>query len=100
MVFWACFWLVCPETSILSLLQTIGVSIVLWGGEKANLPNIKFIIGGAIGILLFGLLAPLGLAAMETYTPTDPTMVIVWPLVAVFFVISIGLSYIWEAMKD
>jgi hypothetical protein len=72
----------------------------LWGGEKGNLPNIKFIIGGAIGILLFGLLAPLGLTAMEDYVPTDPTMVIVWPLVAVFFVIGVGLSYIWEAMGD
>ena len=37
---------------------------------------------------------------METYIPTDPTMVIVWPLVAVFFVIGVGLSYIWEAMGD
>ena len=69
------------------------------GGEKANLPSVKFIIGGAIGILLFGLLAPLGLAAMETYIPTDPTMVIIWPLVAVFFVLSVGLAYIWEAMQ-
>jgi hypothetical protein len=63
------------------------------------MPSVKFIIGGAIGILLFGLLAPLGLAAMETYVPTDPTMVIIWPLVAVFFVLSVGLAYIWEAMQ-
>jgi hypothetical protein len=64
------------------------------------MPSIRFIIGGAIGILLFGLLAPLGLAAMEDYVPTDPTMVIIWPLVAVFFVLAVGLSYIWEAIKD
>jgi preprotein translocase subunit SecG len=36
---------------------------------------------------------------METYIPTDPTMVIIWPLVAVFFVLSVGLAYIWEAMQ-
>jgi len=36
-VFWACFWFVCPETSILSLLQSIGLGIVLWGGEISKL---------------------------------------------------------------
>lgn len=64
------------------------------------MPDLKFIISGAIGILLFGLLAPLGLASMESYVPTDATMVIVWPLVSVFFVLSVGLAYIWSAMKD
>jgi len=62
--------------------------------------SLKFIIGGAIGILLFGILAPIGLEAMESYIPTDPTLAIIWPLTAVFFVLSVGIAYLWEAMKD
>ncbi len=62
--------------------------------------SVKFIVVGAVGILLFGILAPIGLAAMESDSPSDPTLALIWPLTAVFFVLSVGLAYLWESMKD
>jgi hypothetical protein len=62
--------------------------------------SVKFIVGGAIGLLLLGLLGPIGLDAMESYVPTDPTLAIIWPLTAVFFVLSIGLKYLFDALTD
>jgi fumarate reductase subunit D len=59
----------------------------------------KFIVAGAVGILLFGVLAPIGLTAMESYTPSDPTQAIIWPLVGTFFMLSVGVAYIYSAMK-
>jgi hypothetical protein len=60
--------------------------------------NLKYIVGGAIGILLIGLLAPIGLAAMESYVPTDATNAIIWPLVATFFLLGVGLKFLFEAL--
>ena len=48
----------------------------------------------AVGILLLGILLPNGLTAWEGYVPTDPTLLIVWPIVAVIIVISIGLKFL------
>jgi len=64
------------------------------------LVSVKFIVAGAIGLLLFGLLGPLGLDAMESYVPTDPTLAIIWPLTAVFMVLGVGLKYLFEALTD
>ena len=60
--------------------------------------SMKYIVGGAVGILLLGVLGPIGLDAMESYVPTDPTLAIIWPLTAVFFVLGVGLKYIFEAI--
>jgi hypothetical protein len=64
------------------------------------LVSVKFIVASAIGLLLFGLLAPLGLDSMESYVPTDPTLAIIWPLTAVFMVLGVGLKYLFEALSD
>jgi hypothetical protein len=51
----------------------------------------------AVGLLMVGLLFPLGLAAIETYVPTDPTTLIVWPLIGVGAVLAVFIGYIKEA---
>lgn len=58
----------------------------------------KYIVGGAVGILLLGVLGPIGLEAIEAYEPTDPTLAIIWPLTAVFFALGVGLKFIFEAI--
>lgn len=60
--------------------------------------SLKYVVAGAIGILLLGLLSPIGLRAMESYTPTDPTNAIIWPLVATFFLLGVGLKFLGEAV--
>ena len=55
------------------------------------------IIGMAVGLLLVGILYPIGLASIEDYVPTDPTLLIVWPLVGVFAVLGVAIFYIKSA---
>ena len=57
------------------------------------------VIGMAVGLLLVGILFPIGLAAIEDYVPTDPTMLIVWPLVGVFAILGVAIFYIKSATK-
>ena len=63
-----------------------------------KLVSLKYIVGGAVGILLVGLLMPIGLDSMESYIPTDPTLAIIWPLTAVFAVLGIGLKFLFDAL--
>lgn len=51
------------------------------------------IIGLAIGVLLLGILLPVGLEAWETYVPTDPTLLIIWPIGAVLIVLGIVMKF-------
>lgn len=32
----------------------------------------------AVGVLMLGILLPIGLSAWEAYTPTDATLVVIW----------------------
>lgn len=48
----------------------------------------------AVGILLLGVLVPVGLTAWEDYVPTDPTLLVVWPIAAVIIVIAIALKFL------
>lgn len=61
--------------------------------------SLKYVVAGAISILLIGLLAPIGLTAMESYVPTDATNAIIWPLVATFFLLGVGLKFLFEALE-
>lgn len=56
--------------------------------------SLNNIITMAIGLLLVGLLFPIGIAAIESYSPTDVTLIIVWPLLAVFAVLAVAITYI------
>jgi hypothetical protein len=60
--------------------------------------SLKYIVAGAVGVLLLGLLAPIGLTAMESYIPTNATNAIIWPLVATFFLLGVGLKFLFEAL--
>jgi fumarate reductase subunit D len=68
-------------------------------GETTKLVSLTTIIVGAVGILLLGILAPIGLKAMESYTPSDATQAIIWPLIGTFFMLGIGLAFILQALK-
>lgn len=51
------------------------------------------IVGLAIGVLLLGVLLPVGLKAWESYTPTDPTLLVIWPIGAVLIVLGIVMQF-------
>lgn len=61
--------------------------------------SLNSIIMMAVGLLLVGLLYPIGLEAIESYTPTDATLLIVWPLLGVFAVLAIAITYIRAAAE-
>lgn len=51
------------------------------------------VIGSAIGVLMLGILLPIGLSAWEEYTPTNATLVTIWPIGAVLIVLGIVLDF-------
>jgi fumarate reductase subunit D len=51
------------------------------------------IVGLAVGVLMLGILLPIGLSAWEDFTPTDATLVIIWPIGAVLIVLGIVLGF-------
>jgi hypothetical protein len=59
--------------------------------------SIGNIVAMAIGLLLVGLLFPLALDSIESYTPTDATLLVVWPLLGVFAVLAVAITYIKSA---
>lgn len=54
----------------------------------------------AIGILMLGVLVPVGLAQWESYTPTDSILVIIWPIGAVIIVIGIVMRFLPGGSKQ
>jgi len=54
----------------------------------------KEVANKAVGFLLFAILGAVGLTALEGYNPTDPTLIVVWPIAGVLYVIGAGLSFI------
>ena len=50
----------------------------------------------AVGVLLLGVLLPVGLSAWETYTPTNATLLVIWPIGAVLIVLGIALKIFRE----
>lgn len=59
--------------------------------------SVNKVVAMAIGLLLVGILFPIALDAIESFVPTDSTLVIVWPLIAVFAVLAVALAYIKSA---
>ncbi len=54
---------------------------------------VSAIISMAIGVLMLGILLPIGLSAWEDYTPTGATLVTIWPIGAVLIVLGIVLGF-------
>lgn len=50
-------------------------------------------VGLAVGVMMLGILLPIGLSAWEAYTPTNATLVIIWPIGAVLIVLAIVLGF-------
>jgi fumarate reductase subunit D len=51
------------------------------------------IVGTAIGVLMLGILLPIGLSAWEAYSPTDATLGVIWPIGAVLIVLGVVLGF-------
>lgn len=66
---------------------------MLWASRKAAV-GAREIVVLAVAILLVGILLPIGLTQMQSYTPTDPTLLIVWPLLAIIIVIGLALKFL------
>lgn len=67
--------------------------------KKRRALSINEIVTMAVGILLVGILFPIGLAAIEGYVPTDPTVLVVWPLIGVFSCLAVAIYYIKRASE-
>lgn len=63
-------------------------------GFSISLSNI---ITMAVGLLLLGLLWPVAIEQLESYTPTNATLATIWPFIAIFAVLAVGISYIKSA---
>jgi hypothetical protein len=87
------------------LTRAKAIAFLMWACALRGLPlpnrmlsstramTTETIIGLAIGVLLLGILLPVGLEAWETYVPTDPTLLIVWPIGAVLIVLGIVMKF-------
>lgn len=51
------------------------------------------IVGTAIGVLMLGILLPIGLSAWEDFTPTGAVLLVIWPIGAVLIVLGIVLDF-------
>lgn len=47
----------------------------------------------AVGVMMLGILLPIGLSAWEDYTPTNSTLAVIWPIGAVLIVLGIVLGF-------
>ena len=54
---------------------------------------VEGLIALAVGVMMLGILLPIGLSAWEDYTPTDATLVIIWPIGAVLIVLAVVLNF-------
>ncbi len=54
---------------------------------------VSALIALAVGVMMLGILLPIGLSAWEDYTPTNATLVTVWPIGAVLIVLAIVLGF-------
>lgn len=55
--------------------------------------NGRSIANKAIGFLLFAVLGAVALTQLESYTPTNSILVVVWPISGVLYVVGTGLSF-------
>lgn len=55
--------------------------------------GVSTIIGLAVGVMMLGILLPIGLSAWEDYTPTGTTLGVIWPIGAVLVVLGIVLGF-------
>ncbi len=62
--------------------------------------TLKSLIMMGVGIVVVGLLYPIGLESLESYTPSDANTAIVWGLLGVFAVLSVAITYIRAAAED
>ena len=53
----------------------------------------------SIGFLLFAVLGATALKELETYTPTNPILLVIWPLAGVLFVVGVALSFMKKKGK-
>jgi len=54
----------------------------------------KEVANKAVGFLLFAVLGAVGLTALEDYVPIDPTLLIVWPIAGVLYVLGAGMGFL------
>lgn len=63
----------------------------IWRNKRGSIGNT--IIEMCLGMVLLGALAETAFGGLEAYVPTDPTLVLIWPLIAVFA--ALGFAYMF-----
>lgn len=61
--------------------------------------TMSWIVLMAVGLLLVGILFPIAIAEIESYTPTDATTAVVWPLLGIFAVLAVAIKLIRDAAE-
>ena len=56
--------------------------------------NVRGLILLAVGVLMLGVLLPVVLAEWESYSPTDSTLAVIWPIGAVIIVIGAVMQFL------
>jgi hypothetical protein len=51
----------------------------------------------SIGVMMLGILLPIGLSAWEAYTPTNAILILIWPIGAVLVVLGVVLGFFRDA---
>ena len=64
-------------------------------GQRAI--GVASLIAVAVGVMMLGILLPIGLSAWEDYTPTNATLITIWPIGAVLIVLAIVLGFFKDA---
>lgn len=62
-----------------------------WNNKRGSIGNT--VIEMCLGLVLLGALAATAFGGLEAYVPTDPTLVLIWPLIAVFA--ALGFAYMF-----
>jgi len=57
------------------------------------------VISTSVALIVLGSLAATAFGALEDYTPSDPTVLAIWPLIAVFAILGIGIAFLGPLMS-
>lgn len=86
------YWLTRLKARLLTPLRAFYVLGFRLALDRRGI-SVASTIGLAVGVMMLGILLPIGLSAWEAYTPTNATLLVIWPIGAVLIVLGIVLGF-------